>query len=103
MSAPRPDPIQTASHWGVYEVAVDEGKVSVAHPYAGDRSPSPLIDSLPAIVRGPERVRRPSVRRGFLRHGPGKTSADRGRDSFVEVSWDTALRLLADELQRVRA
>ena len=63
MSAKAPHLYQTASHWGVYEVAVNGDAVSVAGAYADDRSPSPLIHSLPAIVRGAERVRRPSVRR----------------------------------------
>ena len=103
MSDKAPHLFQTASHWGVYDVAVNGDTVSVAGAYAGDRSPSPLIHSLPAIVRGAERVRRPSVRRGYFKSGPGKTSPDRGGDSFVEVSWDTALKLVADELQRVRA
>jgi biotin/methionine sulfoxide reductase len=54
------------------------------------------------VVQGKLRVAAPSVREGYLKHGPGKTSSDRGADRFVEVSWDRALDLVATELQRVR-
>ncbi len=44
---------------------------------------------------------RPMVRRGWLEHGP-RPDDRRGRDTFVAVSWDRALDLLANELARVR-
>jgi biotin/methionine sulfoxide reductase len=42
------------------------------------------------------------VRRGYLEHGPRAHDDARGAESFVQVSWDTALDLVARELARVR-
>jgi biotin/methionine sulfoxide reductase len=94
---------QTASHWGVYEVETVDGSVRGVKAAAWDEDPSPIIHSLPAVVQGSLRVAQPFVRRGYLRHGPGKTSSDRGRDFYVPVTWDQALKLIATELTRVRA
>nr|WP_244592248.1 molybdopterin-dependent oxidoreductase [Azospirillum palustre] len=41
------------------------------------------------------------MREGFLRHGPASRDG-RGREPFVELSWDEALDLAARELDRVR-
>jgi biotin/methionine sulfoxide reductase len=95
--------LQTASHWGVYAVELDGDAVAHVQPFALDANPSPLIHGLPAIVRGGARVARPAVRAGYLREGPGHTNFRRGLDPFVEISWDRALRLVAEELRRVRA
>src|SRR4029077_6932496 len=43
----------------------------------------------------------PMVREGWLNHGPGRGEG-RGRESFVPVSWDRALDLVAEEIARVR-
>jgi biotin/methionine sulfoxide reductase len=94
---------QTASHWGAYEVQTRDGVAVGARPVSWDADPSPIIHALPAIVQGPLRVAQPFVRRGYLRHGPGKTSAQRGADAYVAVGWDQALRLVEQELRRVRA
>jgi biotin/methionine sulfoxide reductase len=93
---------QTGSHWGVYDVETIEGRIRGVKAAAWDEDPSPIIHALPAVVQGSLRVAQPYVRSGYLRHGPGKTSGDRGRDSYVAVSWDRALRLVEEELRRVR-
>jgi biotin/methionine sulfoxide reductase len=51
-------------------------------------------------VYSPTRIRRPAVRRSWLK---GRDRTRRGSDAFVEVSWSEALRLVAEELERVRA
>src|SRR5262249_9045289 len=94
--------IQTASHWGVYEVETRDGIACSARPVAWDADPSPIIQALPAGVQGALRVSEPFVRRGYLRYGPGRTSAERGADAYVAVKWDRAMRLVAEELLRVR-
>jgi biotin/methionine sulfoxide reductase len=94
--------IQTASHWGVYEVETRDGIARSARPVAWDADPSPIIQALPAVVQGSLRVSQPFVRRGYLQHGPGRTSAERGADAYVAVGWDRAMRLVEEELLRVR-
>jgi biotin/methionine sulfoxide reductase len=93
----------TAAHWGIYEVHPGEarGRPSL-RPFARDTDPSPIgLDQLSDEVTR-LRVARPAVRRSVLEHGPGHARERRGREPFVEVSWDEALQLVAAELTRVR-
>lgn len=53
--------IQTASHWGVYEVETRDGIARSARPVAWDADPSPIIQALPAVVQGSMRVSQPPV------------------------------------------
>ncbi|MEJ1976376.1 MAG: molybdopterin-dependent oxidoreductase [Acetobacteraceae bacterium] len=71
-------------------------------PIAADPDPSPigLFQTHPAVGR--LRVRDPAVRRGWLEGGPTAGGEGRGREPFVTVDWDTATRLVAEEVARVR-
>ncbi|QVQ24189.1 molybdopterin-dependent oxidoreductase [Achromobacter deleyi] len=89
------------SHWGAYTALVRNGRVVGCEPFAHDRAPSPLIHSMPDLVHSPLRIARPSVRASWLKHRGAPEL--RGVEGYVEVGWDTALRLVHDELQRVRA
>ena len=62
-----------------------------------------MLSAIPAMVHSPTRIARPSVREGWLKKRSASERFARGRESFVEVSWDTALELVAGELARVRA
>jgi len=91
----------TASHWGMYETVRQDGRVTGLRGAAGDPDPSPIgLGMLDAYRDGP-RVLRPCVRAGWLRHGPGIRTEQRGREPFVEVGWDEACELVARELRRV--
>ncbi|MFC7340237.1 molybdopterin-dependent oxidoreductase [Saccharopolyspora griseoalba] len=93
--------VPTTSHWGAYQAAADsDGGVRVA-PHPDDPVPSPLLGNVAGSARHATRVARPAIRRGWLESGPGP-SAGRGAEEFVEVDWDTALDLVAAQLDRVR-
>ena len=92
-----------SSHWGALEVELDRGRIAGVRPFAHDGDPSPLLESIPGSVHAANRVAQPMVRRGWLEHGPGAAGEGRGRDPYVEVSWDEAVELVASELERVRA
>ena len=91
------------SHWGAFTAVVDQGRVLRCEPFALDPAPSPILESMPGMVHSPLRVQRPAVREGWLRHRERSDGAARGRERFIEVSWDEALDLVAQELQRVRS
>src|SRR5690606_14397649 len=93
----------TSAHWGTFEVLVRDGRVVGVRPDPADPAPSPLFDNVPDPQHHPTRIDRPAVRRRWLEHGPGP-DAQRGErdDEYVAVDWDTALDLLAAELDRVR-
>ena len=93
---------QTASHWGVYCVETGpSGQVVDATPLARDPAPASMFRGLADIVRDELRIDRPYVRKSYLRHREA-APRNRGGEPFVAVGWDTALELVAAELQRVK-
>ena len=92
---------RTATQWGVYDVDVVDGRIASVRGIDLDPDPSPIGDVLIDGVQS-LRIERPAVRRGWLDGGPDRGRDRRGADPFVEVEWDVALRLAADEIDRVR-
>lgn len=90
-----------ASHWGAYGAVVEGGRVTAVRPFARDPSPARLIESVPDIVHAACRIDRPYVRKGWL-EGDRAGGTPRGGEAFVPVDWDTAIRLCAEEVARVR-
>ncbi len=99
---PAPAAKLTSTHWGAYRVRVEHGRVVALDPFERDHGPSPIGRSIPAALDSAARVRRPSIRRGFLETGAASRGR-RGLDPFVEVPWDEALDLVSSELRRVIA
>ncbi|VCU69249.1 Dimethyl sulfoxide/trimethylamine N-oxide reductase precursor [Pigmentiphaga humi] len=91
------------SHWGAFTAVVADGRLQACEPFARDPAPSSILQSMPGMVHSPLRIARPAVREGWLKRRGASDRGARGRESFVEVDWDVALRLVADELARVRA
>lgn len=98
--------IPSSSHWGAFGARVEHGRMVAAVPHPADPNPSPLLGGVASAVHHRSRIARPAVRRGWLaarRAGdPALDRSGRGDDEFVEVDWDVALGLVADELGRVR-
>jgi biotin/methionine sulfoxide reductase len=94
---------QSLSHWGAFTAVVAGERVVRCEPFARDPAPSPMLDAIPAMVHSPLRVARPAVRESWLRDRAKSDGSRRGREAFVEIGWDEALRLVAGELARVRA
>ncbi|WOI57899.1 molybdopterin-dependent oxidoreductase [Palleronia sp. LCG004] len=91
----------TMSHWGTYEIH-EKARGPRLKPLTGDPDPSPIgLHQLSPQVSA-TRVRRPAVRKSWLEKGAGAHPELRGREPFVEVDWQTAFRLVGDELDRVR-
>lgn len=92
----------TSSHWGTYRVHTSNGCVTALEGFERDNDPSPIGQGIVDVLDGPLRIKGPMVRRGWLEHDPGYAGGTRGEDEFVEVSWSRAIKLVADELDRVR-
>ena len=91
----------TASHWGVGLATIEGGRVVSVAGHPADPAASEINANIPGSLHGRARVRRPAVRKSWLAGRSG--AVPRGQDSFVEVSWERALDLIAAELTRVRA
>jgi biotin/methionine sulfoxide reductase len=87
------------SHWGFYE---HDNKSEGLRPFREDPDPAMFGTELTGDRLSPSRILKPSVRRSYLEHGPGTAHGRRGAEPFVEVSWDEALDLVANEIGRVR-
>lgn len=92
----------TSNHWGTHRVETVDGKVKALHPFEQDVDPSPIAQGILDVMDAPSRIKAPMVRRSYLEFGPGIHNEQRGADPFVQVSWDVAEQLVADELNRVR-
>ena len=107
MAMPEPPadrkPLLTSSHWGVGLAELSEGRLVAVRPHPDDPSPSRINENIPEGLSGSARLRRPAVRRSYLERGPLDPAGERGAEPFVEVSWDRALGLVAEELNRIRA
>lgn len=90
------------AHWGAYTAVVEDGRLIRCEPYSADADPSPLLDSIVPLVYSDKRIRKPAVRRSWLQKRENSDRSLRGREDFVEVDWDVALDLVAQENRRVR-
>ncbi len=92
----------TSAHWGTYRVESCNGKVSALHGFEQDDDVSPIGAGITEVLEGPTRILAPAIRRSWLESGPGSCTHRRGTDPFVSVSWETAEKLVAGELDRTR-
>lgn len=89
------------SHFGTYAATVQGGRVSLSNNGI-DAANYGLIKSFEELLTSPLRIKRPSVRASFLAGDPDHATK-RGRDQFVEVSWEEALDLTARHLGAIYA
>ena len=90
------------AHWGAFTAIVEDGKLIRCEPFADDPTPSPMLDSIVPLVYSEQRIQRPMVRRSWLAQREKSDGTLRGKEDFVEVTWDQALDLVAGENRRIR-
>ncbi len=84
----------TSSHWGTYRITGDD-----LVPVAQDMHPSAAGKGWFSAATDPKiRVARPSFRTRWLK---GRDRDRHGAAEFVELPWDEALDIVAEELRRV--
>lgn len=90
------------AHWGAFTAVVEADRLLRCEPFHGDPNPSPMLDSIVPMVYSDLRIRKPAVRRSWLKRREASDGQLRGREDFVEVEWDLALDLVAEQIERVR-
>lgn len=93
----------TSSHWGTYRVETENGTVKALHGFEEDDDVSPIGSGIVEVLDAPSRIKAPMVRKSWLESGPGSNNHLRGAEPFVEVTWEQAQKLLAEEFSRVKS
>lgn len=89
----------TTSHWGAFEIHARGNRIVGTSPFKHDPEPNRIPEIIPEAVHHSTRVKRPSIRKGWLET---RDRQGRGTDTYVELPWDEALDIAATELNRVR-
>ena len=94
--------ILTGSRFGAIRATVKDGRFVAVKPFELDKYPTKIIAGLPDHVHNPARIRYPMVRVDWLRKRHLSDTTQRGDNRFVRVSWDEALDMFYEELERVQ-
>ncbi|MGG7073445.1 molybdopterin-dependent oxidoreductase [Campylobacter sp. 9BO] len=95
--------VLTAAHWGIMDVEIKDGKVvgSKSHIQYPE-----FVNPLPqntADMVYKSRVKYPMVRKSYLENPDSPKPELRGKDEWVRVSYEDAIKLVARELKKTRA
>ena len=93
----------TATHWGAYRPVVENGKLVEMKGVEFDPDPSPISEGWIDAYDHPVRIQQPAIRKGFYENGLNSDPSRRGREPFVAVSWETAEKVVADALKKVKS
>ncbi len=89
----------TTSHWGAFNVFVENDKIIDTEPFHADPAPPNISQLVPNAVHHSKRVDQPYVRKSWLKKN---TTNARGNDEYVPLSWEDAIDLASSELIRVK-
>lgn len=92
----------SASHWGAINALVKGGTVREVKPFGIDEYPTEMIKGIRGLIYNPSRIRYPMVRLEWLKNRHNGDRTTRGDNRFVRVTWDDALDLFYNELERVQ-
>ena len=92
----------TSSHWGAFEAVIENGKLVSTNSFKHDLNPNNISKLIPKAVYHKTRVKRPSIRKGWLQDPEGRSRHLRGNDDFHEVPWDEALEIASIEIKRIK-
>lgn len=96
--------VYTAAHWGVLKVKIEDGKVVKSqNAFEGLLEANPLQAVTADLIDGKytNRIKAPMVRKSYLEKQAGNNEL-RGADEWVEVSYEQAIKIVSDEIKRIR-
>jgi len=92
----------SGSHWGAFRARIYAGKVAEIKPLELDKYPTDMLNGIKGIIYSPSRVRYPMVRYDWFVNRHKSDTKTRGRNKFIRVTWDQAMDLYYEELERVQ-
>lgn len=91
----------TGAHWGVLKLTIKNGKIVKSEPLNKTSSiKNPLQHYTADLVYAKDRVKYPYVRKSYLENPDSPKPELRGSDEWVRVSYDKAIKLIANELKK---
>lgn len=91
----------TGAHWGVLKLTIKDGKIVKSEPLNKTSSiKNPLQHYTADLVYAKDRVKYPYVRKSYLENPDSPKPELRGSDEWVRVSYDKAIKLIANELKK---
>lgn len=91
------------STFGAMVATIEYGRVTNVEPLAQQIGYNSNIQAMPDRLYNKARIRYPMVRRDFLAKREKSDRTQRGTGDFVRVSWDDAMQLVTDEMERVKS
>ena len=95
--------VLTAAHWGMLKLTIKDGVIVKSEPY---QKVSGIENSLQHhtqdLVYAKDRVKYPMVRKSYLKDPNNPKPELRGKDEWVRVSYDEAIKLIASQLKKTR-
>ncbi|MFD0966062.1 trimethylamine-N-oxide reductase TorA [Seminibacterium arietis] len=92
----------SGSHWGAIRAKVINGRVEEIRPFEYDQYPTEMIKGIKGLIYSEARIRYPMVRLDWLKNREKSDKTHRGDNRFVRVTWDEALDLFYQELERIQ-
>ncbi len=94
--------VVSSAHWGMLELTIKEGRIIKSAPLEKiTQMDNPLQHYTPDLAYR-SRVKYPYVRKSYLENPDHPKPELRGKDPFVRVRYDEALKLIAQELKKTR-
>ena len=89
----------TGAHWGILKVKVENGKVVSSQNAIPNKTLNPLQTVTSDLIYADSRVLYPMVRKSYLENPKSPKPELRGKDEWVRVSYEDAIKLVANELK----
>lgn len=95
--------ILTAAHWGMLKLTLKDGKIIKSEPY---QKTSEIYNSLQYytqdLVYAKDRIKYPMVRKSYLENPNNSKPELRGKDEWVRVSYEDAIKLISTGLKKTK-
>lgn len=94
--------VLTGTHWGILKATVKNGTLVKSEPWKKTSTIANALQvAMPDLVYK-TRIKAPMVRKSYLENPDSPKPELRGKDEWVEVKYEDAIRLVARELKKTR-
>lgn len=92
----------TGAHWGILKATIKDGKVVSSVNAIEGKTPNPLQSVTSDLIYTKSRIRYPMARKHYIMDPDNPRPELRGKDEWVRLDYDTAIKLIALELKKTR-